>query len=603
MTLNITLLTPFAIYQSADFRLTDPLAGSLVRDESAKTVVLQYMSWSGFVTYTGLGSCNRTNISDFVAEWLEGTHGFSMAEVAARIEDKGTHLLNRVRKPNGSRFEHTFTLAGFENGFVRAFVISNFEDAYGRMRSTVDSKLTTIPRELDATSRAEVIVTGKAPAVSHNDRRDLCKIATTLAEDGGLIRRRMQKMNAVASAKPESDGAVSQDCAVFSFRCDGSGKVQMSEGLGPKKFPVVMNGVNMAKFMAGVGIDLSNAQVDSMSFASTTAPGPENLLRSTCRFTIAGTELSGGYEIQEIAHPDFETRTANDINEVGHIVGTGREELTEPWTKNIPWIFRDGEVVKLQYDGFACCINEEGLIAAMPQGQSGDGVAIYSDGRIFVFPIEGADVDSVAATTSSGGNAINAAGIVAGNVCTQTGHNMRAAVFRKSQPPLVLTEVAQEGGTRAVDINNRGQVLVLANVGPFQARSILWDIEDNTWSYVGSDSADVLPVSIANDGSVLGSTRGENALALLCKPGSTWEPLGTPDGWSPLDINDTGDVVGTVRQDGLSRPWVRLATGEQFLLPYIIGHDTEAKAINNAGDIVGAAYADHGGHAVVWRRG
>src|SRR5947208_12745627 len=27
VTLNITLLTPFAIYQSADFRLTDPLAG------------------------------------------------------------------------------------------------------------------------------------------------------------------------------------------------------------------------------------------------------------------------------------------------------------------------------------------------------------------------------------------------------------------------------------------------------------------------------------------------------------------------------------------------------------------------------------------------
>ena len=526
-----------------------------------------------------------------------------MAEVAARIQHRGTHLLNRVRKPNGSRFEHTFTLAGFENGVVRGFVISNFEGAYGRTRLTVDSKLTTMQRELNATSRAEVIVTGKAPAVSHKDRRALCKIANTLAEDGGLIRRRIQKMNAAASVKPASHGAVSRDCAVFSFRCDGSGKVQMSESPGPKRFPVVANGVNMDKFMTGLGIDLANAQVSGMSFASSIAPGPANLLRSTCRFTPAGTETSGGYEIQEIASPDFEARVANDINELGHIVGTGREELTEPWTKNIPWIFRDGEVVKLPYDGFATCINEEGRIAAMPQGQYGDGVAIYADGRIFVFPVEGADVDSVAATRSSGGNAINAAGIVAGNVCTQTGHDMRAAVFRESQPPVVLTEVAPKDGARAVDINDRGQVLVLANVGPFQARSVLWNIEDNTWSYVGSESADVLPVSIANDGSVLGSTRGTSALAVLCKPGDTWKPLGTPNGWTPLDINDIGDVVGTIRQDGLSRPWLRLVTGGQFLLPYVIGHDTEAKTINNAGDIVGAAYADHGGHAVIWRRG
>jgi hypothetical protein len=131
----------------------------------------------------------------------------------------------------------------------------------------------------------------------------------------------------------------------------------------------------------------------------------------------------------------------------------------------------------------------------------------------------------------------------------------------------------------------------------------VWNIEDDTWSYVGSESDDVLPVSVTNDGLVLGSTRGAIAQALLCKPGGTWEPLGTPTGWTPLGINDRGDVVGIFMQDGLSRPWLQLASGEQFLLPYVVGHNTEAKAINNAGVIVGAAHADHGGHAVIWRRG
>ena len=42
------------------------------------------------------------------------------------------------------------------------------------------------------------------------------------------------------------------------------------------------------------------------------------------------------------------------------------------------------------------------------------------------------------------------------------------------------------------------------------------------------------------------------------------------------------DVVGFVTQGGLFQPWLRMATGEQFLLPFVIGHNTDPKAINNA---------------------
>jgi hypothetical protein len=36
--------------------------------------------------------------------------------------------------------------------------------------------------------------------------------------------------------------------------------------------------------------------------------------------------------------------------------------------------------------------------------------------------------------------------------------------------------------------------------------------------------------------------------------------------------------------------------------PHVIGHNTDPKAINNAGVVVGTSHADHGGHAVMWRR-
>ena len=81
MTLNITLLTPLAIYQSADFRLRDLSDGSFMTDRSAKTVVLQYPTWSGFVTYTGLGSWQNRSISEFIADWLDDRINRSMWEV------------------------------------------------------------------------------------------------------------------------------------------------------------------------------------------------------------------------------------------------------------------------------------------------------------------------------------------------------------------------------------------------------------------------------------------------------------------------------------------------------------------------------------------
>lgn len=87
---------------------------------------------------------------------------------------------------------------------------------------------------------------------------------------------------------------------------------------------------------------------------------------------------------------------------------------------------------------------------------------------------------------------------------------------------------------------------------------------------------------------------------MICEPQRDWRALGTSEGWSPTGINDSGDVIGNVTSDGLIQPWVRLAaTGEVLVLPSVIGHDTDTRAINSAGVIVGSAHADHGGHAVI----
>jgi hypothetical protein len=605
LTLNITLLTPVAIYQSADFRLTDTADGSLVRDESAKTVVLQYMSWSGFVTYTGIGSWEGENLSEIVAEWLTGPPNPTMSEVAALVEREGTRLVKELKRRNNEVFKQTFTLAGFEDGLARAFVISNFEDCFGRTRPT-NSSLTTTMRELDAGSNALVIVTGCPDAVPNTEKRILRKLAVLDPLDGGRIRARMQVLNAEAARSPRSEGLVSEDSAVISFRFDGFGVLQPSQSTdtGPKHIPIILNGFNQHKMiveaMEKLGLDMSNARMGNATFVSTHSPGPAGKLQSTCTFPVEDTESSGGYEILEITDPDFEPMFAYDINDAGCVVGTGRDEQKVPWTTQVPWIMQDSQVTRLNYSGSAWAINDAGVIVATPSDDPNQNAALYASGSIKPLPIFGPDAASIGGTRISG-TAINSGGIVAGSVCTQTGHNMRAAAFQEGQEPKVLIDLDEPFGTRAVDINDRNQVLVLTN-SSLGARSVLWDLESNVWSYVGGNATNVAPVAISNVGLVLGTTTDGGLRAMVCEPSGDWQPLGTSDGWSPQALNDQGDVVGLLAQGGPSRPWLRTAAGEEFLLPSVIGHNTDARAINNAGVIVGTSHADHGGHAVIWRR-
>ena len=89
----------------------------------------------------------------------------------------------------------------------------------------------------------------------------------------------------------------------------------------------------------------------------------------------------------------------------------------------------------------------------------------------------------------------------------------------------MLTEPAAEWGTRPVDINDRGQVLVQANFAPPEVRSILWNFEDNTWAFVGDSTTNVMPVALTNGGRVFGDLTGSASLAVICGPDGAWQQL------------------------------------------------------------------------------
>lgn len=131
MTLNITLLTERAIYQSADFRLTNADTGAIITDASTKLVTLQYFEWDGFVTYTGVGRWRSRDLSKWLVEWLTGLHDASPHELAQRIEERATGLLNEISRSTRVRHFHTFVLAAFWHDRPHIWVISNFETCAG----------------------------------------------------------------------------------------------------------------------------------------------------------------------------------------------------------------------------------------------------------------------------------------------------------------------------------------------------------------------------------------------------------------------------------------------------------------------------------------
>src|SRR6266567_1281935 len=93
MTLNITVLTPTIIYQSADFRITDFDTRKASNDPSPKTVTITFWSWMGFITYTGVGRWRGRDVSSLIVEWLTDSDELSMADVANSVQAKGTQLL------------------------------------------------------------------------------------------------------------------------------------------------------------------------------------------------------------------------------------------------------------------------------------------------------------------------------------------------------------------------------------------------------------------------------------------------------------------------------------------------------------------------------
>jgi uncharacterized membrane protein len=598
MTLNITLLTRRAIYQSADFRLTDPDTNQLITDSSTKVVdLLGYPDWHGFVTYTGVGRWPRNgrDTSQWVMDWLQGTHDARLNDIIDVLVTEGTRWLATIRQATRRRSKHSFIIAAFVEAEAQLIVISNFEDCAGR--NDAPSDVLSVSRRRFR-GRPDVTVTGWKPAVSRQQRRVLQRLAEQYPDDSARVRYAMSHLNETAAKSPLASGTISPECTVVSIRADGHGFQDVSEGSNIEPRSIV-NGVllpDLKQLVASLGV---GGGFKSASFASST---PRQSDLAPCRPRTVNPPGPAEYELAELRDEEFETSTARAINDTTIVLGAGTKVSDRgtyylwQWTPDfgmneLPFICASGSV--------AMGINDSCQVAFSAAMDDGSGHACRLDGT------QAIDLGTFGGR-DSGVRQINNQGVIAGWVCIHPEErgqvNFRPAAWSQRNDLEVLTDLPADWG-EAVGVNNSGHVLVLGYIRN-QAQSFLWKPGDSCTRVGGDRGAGVYPIGINDAGTVLGFGYDSKArhVALLWRNNRQWEPLGTNPGWSVAAINANGDVVGTFVEEGFARPWLRSSSGQIVRLPYFAYHYCQPTAFNSRGDIVGQAATDHGTHALLWRR-
>src|SRR6478752_6649283 len=132
MTLNITVVSPLGIHQSADFRISKTekdVNGNWIelQPNSAKIMPLNYQKWFGFMTYCGIGLWNGKRTDQYATEWLTDLASINPGfhDVVERIRNRGSDWIAGINRGRKEPFVHSFVLAGFEDGVPIYAIVSN----------------------------------------------------------------------------------------------------------------------------------------------------------------------------------------------------------------------------------------------------------------------------------------------------------------------------------------------------------------------------------------------------------------------------------------------------------------------------------------------
>jgi len=206
MTLNITIVGPAHIHQSADFQISKTekdAEGNWIelQPNSSKIVSLIYEKWSGFLTYCGMGLWKGKRTDEYAAEWLSDlpNSGTTFHDVVYRIREQGTLWIGSINQSFGQVKIHSFVLAGYEGGVPVYAIVSNYQSLTGKIEP-VSKELRA---DIRSTTGIHVLVTGIRSTVPMEAKRKLKHLAR-ISTDANVIRYELAKVNRLAAQSKQA---------------------------------------------------------------------------------------------------------------------------------------------------------------------------------------------------------------------------------------------------------------------------------------------------------------------------------------------------------------------------------------------------------------
>jgi len=600
MTLNITLLTPKMIYQSADYMLFDERAGRRLAIPSTKAVVLANFDWTGFITYTGIGRVGKEHTSEIVEQWIQKLDRPSFEELVDVIQRRASRWVTSVKAGQ----PHTFVIAAFVNGLPTAAVVSNFQKWQGAQFDSIVSDF--VVSTVVAKRKSKVIVTGKRDAVPRARRRALQRLAAEFANDGARVRR------AIAAAN--KDGAqifpdqISEDCFVYSQDIAGRGQYE-TMGETRTDLPTSMMGVSAKDQIRDLLDKQFGAGKWSMKGMTSATGQSQPAPPAECKLEHSLDASSADYEILNLAAPDGRRATPRSINANGVIVGEGSQRWNGPqypciWTQHstVGFLAHGGGL-----GGSARDINDSGLIVGSLESPDR-----ASHACTWNLDEEVRDIGEKIARHSQA-TALNETGSIVGWASVHPTEGGQAH-FRPTYWPVsgsaVILDDLDGGWGEAVDINSQGVILVRVHERGdilLSGGAEAWFWQDGRVTRIGKpsgDTASFYPKRITEDGRVVGLAIMSNRqrFGVVRSDNGIWSRLFDPlEGRELTAANRNLLLAGYDSLEHYRIPWVKHEHGEISRLQHFKYHHHQVTMVSEQGWVVGSASADNCCHPVLWR--
>lgn len=215
MSLNITILSPNHIYQSADYQVTAFATGVPVSSRMQKIFFVNCFKWNATVSFIGVAKFEEIDVGKWLADRVRAVAPRDTFDRLIEELLKAEEWLIRVPAPHN---RHSFSVGAFINAKPVYTLISNFERPSGLADKKAALSLSVYQTR---PSKTKTFVTGQKRAVDREMRSRL-KALSRLNSDAQVMCSALAKVNYKVA---ESCHSVSKACFVSHLSPSGEGGI------------------------------------------------------------------------------------------------------------------------------------------------------------------------------------------------------------------------------------------------------------------------------------------------------------------------------------------------------------------------------------------